>query len=296
MRGCEDPAVTVHQIDLLYRGAPGGIATYLVDTDDGPAIVDSGPASCRPALEAGLAAHGLRLRDLRHLLLTHIHLDHAGAAGTLVRLNPRLQVHVSEIGAPHVLDPSRLERSARRLYLDAFDTLFGELAPVPEQNLHVVGDGVLGLECFRTPGHASHHVSYLGGDGTLFAGDVLGVRVVPGRYIIPAAPPPDITLEGWDESLRAIEERAPERAALAHFGIVEDVEDHVDRLRETLARWAGWVDAGLDEESFVRRGRAELDAAEGEAADAYISSGNLSLSFAGLRRYFDKKAEAAGAG
>jgi len=137
----------------LHHQAPGIVAAYLLQTDDGPALFDCGPTTCVPALKAGLSEQGLELTDLRHLLLSHIHLDHAGAAGVLVREHPGLQVHVSEVGAPHLVDPSKLDASARRLYGDAFDELWGELAPVPEANVHVVGDRVLGLDCFPTPGH-----------------------------------------------------------------------------------------------------------------------------------------------
>src|SRR5919202_2960362 len=172
---------SLEPIDLRHVGRERVIASYVVETDDGTALFDCGPASCVDALKAGLAARGLALRDLRHLLLSHIHLDHAGAAGVLVREHPGLQVHVSAIGAPHLVDPSRLKASARRLYGDAFDTLWGELAPVPEENVHVVGDRVLGLDCFPSPGHASHHVCYLHADGTLYAGDAAGVRIQPAQ-------------------------------------------------------------------------------------------------------------------
>ena len=168
-------------IDLHHLATEQVVGVYVLETNDGPALFDCGPTVCIERLKEGLAAHGLALTDVRHLLLSHIHLDHAGAAGTLVREHPGLQVHVSEIGAPHLVDPSRLDASARRLYGDAFDALWGELAPVPEENVHVVGDDVVGLECFPTPGHASHHVSYLAGDGTLYAGDAAGVRIVPAR-------------------------------------------------------------------------------------------------------------------
>src|SRR3954466_3254116 len=167
-------------LDLRHLGHERVIGSYLLETEDGLALQDCGPATCMPELKTRLAERGLELTDVRHLLLSHIHLDHAGAAGVLVREHPGLQVHVSEIGAPHVVDPSRLEASARRLYGDAFDILWGELAPVPQENVHVVGDRVLGLECFPSPGHASHHVCYLHGDGTLYAGDAAGVRIVPG--------------------------------------------------------------------------------------------------------------------
>ena len=166
-------------IDLLHQGAPRNVGCYLVETDDGTALFDCGPTTCLPALKDGLAARGLELGDVRHLLLSHIHLDHAGAAGAIVREHPALQVHVSAVGAPHLSDPSRLEASARRLYGDTFDGLWGELVPVPAENIRVVGDDVLGLECFPSTGHASHHVSMLHEDGTLYAGDSVGVRIAP---------------------------------------------------------------------------------------------------------------------
>jgi glyoxylase-like metal-dependent hydrolase (beta-lactamase superfamily II) len=154
----------VHLLDLEHLGRERVIASHLLPGDE-PALVDCGPASCMKVLRARLGDHGFSVDSLRHLLLTHIHLDHAGAAGTLVREQPELLVHVSEIGAPHLVDPSRLERSARRLYGDDFDRLWGELVPVPEENVRVVGEAALGLEVFPTPGHASHHVSYLDDDG-----------------------------------------------------------------------------------------------------------------------------------
>ena len=166
-------------IDLVHQGAARNVGCYLVETDDGPALFDCGPATCLPTLKAGLAERGLELGDVRHLLLSHIHLDHAGAAGTLVREHPSLQVHVSAVGAPHLIDPSRLEASARRLYGDTFDGLWGELVPVPEENIRIAGDDVLGLECFPSTGHASHHISMLHDDGTLYAGDSAGVRIAP---------------------------------------------------------------------------------------------------------------------
>ena len=157
---------TQEPIDLHHGATPHVIGVYLLETDDGPALFDCVPSSCIPTLKAGLAARGLELTDLRHLLLSHIHLDHAGAAGTLVREHPGLQVWVSELGAPHLVDPSRLERSARRLFQELFDPLWGELAPVPGENLHLVGERTLGLESFPSPGHASHHVCYIAPDGT----------------------------------------------------------------------------------------------------------------------------------
>src|SRR5438874_6672727 len=225
-------------IDLLHLGRERIIASYLLDTDDGPALFDCGPATTVDALKGGLADRGLALTDVRHLLLSHIHLDHAGAAGVLVREHPALQVHVSPIGAPHLLDPERLERSARRLYGDTFDSLWGELAPVPAENVHPLDGAVVGLDSFPTPGHASHHVCYLDPDGTLYAGDACGVRVLPGRVVLPPPPPPDTDVAAWQTTLDEIARREPARLALIHFGVAEDVGRHLEELELRLLDWA----------------------------------------------------------
>ena len=272
-------------IDLLHGGAARTIGVYLVDTDDGLALFDCGPASCLDALEAGLAEGGHELAEVRHLLLSHIHLDHAGAAGTLVRRNPRLQVHVAEIGAPHLVDPSRLERSARRLYGDTFDALWGELAPVPEENVHVVGERVLGLECFPSPGHASHHVCYFDGT-TLYAGDAAGVRIQPAATVLPPTPPPDVDLEAWERTLGELERRRPEQLALIHFGLATDLGRHLDELRRWLATWAERVERGASEAEFVAAAKADLPPADAEAYDRAMP---FWQSYAGLARYWEKQ-------
>jgi glyoxylase-like metal-dependent hydrolase (beta-lactamase superfamily II) len=283
---------SVKTIDLGWQDSERLIAAYLLETDDGPALVDCGPATCLEALKRGLASNGVALGDLRHLLLTHIHLDHAGAAGTLVREHPVLQIHVSEVGAPHLVDPSRLERSARRIYEDEFDSLFGELASVPEANVHVVGDRVVGLECFPSPGHASHHVCYANRDGTLFVGDAGGVRIQPGRFIAPHAPPPDIDLAAWTATFGEIERRAPKRLALPHFGLVEDVDDHLARTRDQLMRWSERVRGGFDQQAFVESVRSDLVASDPELEPFYARAAPFWQSHAGLRRYWDKREEA----
>ena len=276
-------------IDLLHEGTERVIGVYLLETDEGPALFDCGPASCVGALLDGLRQRGTELHDVRHLLLSHIHLDHAGAAGVLVREHAALQVHVSEIGAPHLVDPSRLEGSARRLYGDAFDSLWGELAPVPEANVHVVGERVLGLECFPSPGHASHHVCYLDAEGVLYAGDAAGVRIQPSRVVTPPTPPPEFDLEAWLETLSEIERRAPRRLALVHFGVADDPRDHLAQLRERLSTWSERVRDGASEAAFVEQTLAEL----GAAADEYDRAMPLWQSYAGLARYWEKKRQAA---
>jgi glyoxylase-like metal-dependent hydrolase (beta-lactamase superfamily II) len=269
-------------LDLHHQGAERVIGAYLVETDDGQAVFDCGPSSCVEELKARLGERGLELADIRHLLLSHIHLDHAGAAGVLVREHPALQVHVSEIGAPHLADPSRLEASARRLYGDAFDHLWGELAPVPEANLRVVGDEVLGLACFPTPGHASHHVCYLGADGTLYAGDAAGVRIQPHRTVLPPTPPPEFDLETWLRTLDEIERRGPARLALVHFGVADDVDRHLAELRMRLVRWV--EHAGVTEEEFTESVSADLES----GLEEYARAMPFWQSYAGLKRYWEK--------
>jgi glyoxylase-like metal-dependent hydrolase (beta-lactamase superfamily II) len=279
-------------LDLNYFGTPRVIGAYLVETNDGLALYDCGPATSVGALTDRLAARGVSFEDVGHLLLSHIHLDHAGGAGVIVREHSHVQVHVSGIGAPHLVDPSRLEVSARRLYGDAFDALWGELAPVPEANVHVVGDRVLGLQCFPSPGHASHHVCYLAGDGTLYAGDAVGVRIQPARHILPVSPPPDVDVEAWHRTIDEIEARRPERLALVHFGIVEEPAQHLERLRAQLDLWARRVREGAGEEEFVASARADL-AADEDDLEPWERAAPLWQSHAGLRRYWDKRLQAA---
>jgi glyoxylase-like metal-dependent hydrolase (beta-lactamase superfamily II) len=239
-----------------------------------------------PELKARLAERGLELPDVRHLLLSHIHLDHAGAAGVLVREHPGLQVHVSEIGAPHLVDPSRLERSARRLYGDDFDRLWGELAPVPSENVHIVGDETLGLATFPSPGHASHHVCYLDPEGTLYAGDAAGVRIRPSEFVLPPTPPPEVDLEAWGRTIDELERRAPSRMALIHFGVFADVERHLEDLRRRLHAWAERVRAGATEEEFAAMAADDLAADQA----AYEQAMPFWQSYAGLKRYWEKRA------
>jgi glyoxylase-like metal-dependent hydrolase (beta-lactamase superfamily II) len=276
--------VPFHLLDLRFGGAERAIGVYLLDTDDGPALFDCGPSSTLPNLEAALAEQGLRLADLRHLLLSHIHLDHAGAAGPIVRANPALTVWVSPVGAPHLADPSRLERSARRLYGELFDPLWGELAPVPEQNIRLAEGEVVGWQAFATPGHAVHHVSYLR-DGLLLAGDAAGVRIPPSNYVLPVSPPPDIDVEGWHATVAEIRRRGVDRLALIHFGVHDDVDAHLDRLERELDRWTARVHDGMDAEAFAAAAREDA----GDDADDYDRVAPFWQSWHGLRRYWDTR-------
>jgi glyoxylase-like metal-dependent hydrolase (beta-lactamase superfamily II) len=273
-------------IDLRFLGLEQEVGAYVVDTLDGPALFDCGPTSTLESLRAGLAELGLGIGDLRHLLLSHIHLDHAGATGALLRENPQLTVWVSRVGMPHLADPTKLVTSSRRLFPN-FDELWGPVIPVPQQNMRAAEGDAVGWEAFPTPGHASHHVAYVR-DGTLLAGDAAGVRIPPSDYVQPVAPPPDIDVEAWLRSVDEIERRAPERLALIHFGVVSEVPEHLRRFRSSLDRWAAWVRDGLSEDEFV----AAVTADVGEDAERYSVVFSFAMSYAGLKRYFDKRAAA----
>jgi glyoxylase-like metal-dependent hydrolase (beta-lactamase superfamily II) len=272
-------------LDLLHLGRARVIGAYLLDTPEGPALFDCGPTTCVPALKQALRDRGLELQDVPHLLLSHVHLDHAGAAGVLVREHPGLQVHVSPIGAPHLVDPKRLEKSARRLYGDEFDTLWGELAPVPMENIRETGDQVLGLDCFPSPGHASHHVCYVDRDGSLYAGDAAGVRIQPSRFVLPPTPPPEFDLAVWESTLDEIERRDAQRLALIHFGVADDPIEHLAALRVRLRSWTALVGDGTTEEEFEAAALAEL----GDDAPPYVQAIPPWQSYAGLRRYWEKR-------
>lgn len=275
---------SLQPLDLEFLGVRRSIGAYVVDTADGLALFDCGPATTAARLRDALAEQGLGLADIRHLLLSHIHFDHAGAAGVLVREHPHLTVWVSEIGVRHLVDPSRLEASARRLYGPAFDTLWGELAPVPAERIRIADGDVLGWEAFPAPGHASHHVCYFR-DGVLLAGDACGVRPQPSQYVLPVSPPPDIDVEAWHRTIEEIERREPRELALIHFGVAEDAADHLGRLRSELDNWTAFVGNGADEAAFVAFARERA----GKDADFYDTVASFAQSWQGLRRYWDKR-------
>lgn len=291
-------------IDLRFRGSDRVIATAVLSGPDGVTLVDPGPTSCLPALEDGLRQRGLTLRDVRALLLTHIHLDHAGAAGTIVERVPAIRVYVHERGAPHLIDPAKLLASATRLYGDQMDTLWGAFLPVPSANVNVLQGGervaVAGttLRVAYTPGHAKHHVSYLDETtGAAYVGDTGGIRV-SGDYLLAPTPPPDIDLAAWRQSLDDIEAWQPVSLLLTHFGVVTGAKAHLARFREVLARQAEAVRESLvagrtDEERtqvFVERLRRDIRQAlpEHEARATELAAPFDQL-WQGLARYWSKQ-------
>ncbi len=265
-------------IDLLHLGRPKVIGAWRV----GDVIVDPGPSSCLGELLSTLEQHPPRV-----LALTHIHLDHAGATGSLLRRFPDAEVWVHERGAPHLLDPGRLVNSATRLYGEDMERLWGEVLPVPADRLRVLRGGEA-LGPFRvayTPGHASHHVSYLHEPtGRAFTGDVAGVRIDDGCVLAPT-PPPDIDLEAWRASLELIEAWRPRSLAVTHFGSFDDVENHLAALRDQLDQ-ASAMAGDLDQATFAATIRTTVaNSTAPETAAAYEQAMPPAQSFHGLARY-----------
>jgi glyoxylase-like metal-dependent hydrolase (beta-lactamase superfamily II) len=297
---------SIHTLDTLWTGRPHSVAAALLQSSGHRALIDPGPASTLDNLRWALQQHGLAIADLDAILLTHIHLDHAGATGALVRENPRLTVYVHTRGAQHMQDPTELLDSATRLWGAELPRLFGETLPVPAENLKILEGGetlTLGtrkLSVAYTPGHASHHVSYFDdSEGIAFVGDTAGIRIENGPYILPATPPPDINLELWDESFATILARKPARLFLTHFGYAEDPAAHLAEFRERLHHWAESTEQSLQKNpgddatagrEFVTAARTELISVLAQpAADHYSFTAGLDLSFLGLARYIRKR-------
>jgi len=293
--------------DVNFLGHPGVIAAGLLVGPDGAALVDPGPASSLPSLKAALAREGVSLGDVVAVLATHIHLDHAGASGAIVRENPRVQVYVHERGAAHLVDPSRLLASARRLYGESMDRLWGEIVPVPASNARSLKGGeqlnIAGREVrvAYTPGHAWHHVTYFDvATGTAFVGDTGGARIGPSRYVMPTTPPPDIDLDAWDASIDRILAWHPRALFLTHFGWFPDPNVHLRDLANRLRELARLVQASLeqpgsDEERMARFAqavgrdlRAHMPEEEAARYELAVPPDHCWL---GLARYWRRKSE-----
>jgi glyoxylase-like metal-dependent hydrolase (beta-lactamase superfamily II) len=296
--------------DLNWMGRPHAIGAILLESVGHYAVLDPGPASTLETLRAQLRARGLSVSDLEAVLLTHIHLDHAGASGTLLRENPNLRIFVHSKGAAHLTDPSKLLASAGRLWGDDLGRLFGETLPVSEQNIQIIDGGetvLVGTRKFEvayTPGHASHHVTFFDKqEGVAFVGDTAGIRIANGPYIMPATPPPDIDLAVWEQSFAAILERQPAKLFVTHFGYAENPPKHIAAFRERLHLWAGITEKALQSTSelevalqlFLEQTQMEmLQYLSPADAEQHAFTAGLPLSFLGLARHIRKRSTAAG--
>jgi glyoxylase-like metal-dependent hydrolase (beta-lactamase superfamily II) len=267
-------------------------------------LIDPGPSTTLDALVAGLTAHGVALAELRHLCLTHVHLDHAGVAGHLIPRCPRLTVHVHEDGAPHLVDPYRLVTSTRRTFGDAHNRLWGEVRPVPGHRIRAWRPGERGplawLRGLPTPGHIDHHVAWLREtDGTLVAGDALGIMLGPDAPVHPPTPPPAVDLEAWLGTLADLRAVGPERVVVSHFGVHDDVASRASELAEALTDLARRVRAALEAgdadadalryEDDVRARLSEHLARE--RVDRYFDTFTAATDYAGMRRWIERHPE-----
>jgi glyoxylase-like metal-dependent hydrolase (beta-lactamase superfamily II) len=293
-------------IDLRHMGRIECVSSHVLRTDAGPVLVDTGPGSTLPELEAGLAAIGLTARDLHAILLTHIHLDHAGAVGLLAEANPGLVVHVHELGAKHLIDPSKLLASATRVFGANMERLWGRFLPVPASQIRVLKGGETievgqrRFEVIYTPGHAVHHVAYHEpAERTVYVGDVGGIRLPSMGVAVPVTPPPDFQVDDWRASIDRVLAVAPKRIFRTHYGFSEDLPAEIEQVRSGLSEWTELVrdllGADLTEEAradrFDATVRASLIAkAPAEAVRSYAEFSDLRANYHGIAYYWRKKA------
>lgn len=303
------PTNNVHTLDLNFLGIPNAIAAYLIPHNHGAVLIECGPGSTQIALQTALEVNGYSPADITDVLLSHIHLDHAGAAGWLARQGARIHVH--EVGAPHMLNPEKLINSASRIYGDMMDTLWGDFLPVPETQISILHDNdeieIEGLlfKALDTPGHAYHHMAYLF-DNYCFTGDVGGVRMYnPGvRHLRIPTPPPEFHIELWRTSLQRLSDLPIDFIAPTHFGIFDDPQDHIAKAARSLDDIEAWMEAQIPQEfpmdvleskvAAWERERALADGVPPELLESYEKASPAWMSAAGLQRYWNKFRESNG--
>lgn len=291
----------INIIDLNFLEEKQTIAAFLVESEGGPVLVETGPESTWPQLESGINRLGYQISDIHHVLLSHIHFDHAGAAWKMAAAGARVYVH--PLGLPHLASPERLWQSAAKIYGDDMDRLWGEMRPIPTNRLQEVQHGekleLEGLEfkALHTPGHAIHHIAWQLGE-VLFTGDVAGVKINKGP-VVPPCPPPDINIEAWKESIAMLKKSAPKQLYLTHYGVVENPEHHLEALEEIIMDWANWMkphyDQGADPQritpkfmEYTRNMLVESGVSEPDI-HRYESANPSWMSVAGLMRYWKLK-------
>lgn len=292
----------IHTLDLQFLGIEKSIAVFVVEGSEGLALVECGPAATLPHLQALLQQNGWKMADFQHVFLSHIHFDHAGAAWAFADAGAKIYVHPK--GLPHLAQPEKLYNSARMIYGDQMDRLWGEMRPIPENQLYAPENGEiisaagLPFRAWYTPGHAVHHIAWELED-LVFTGDVGGVRMGEGP-VMPPCPPPDIQVEDWQTSIQLLRDLKATRLFLTHYGEVLDKSQHLDELEKRLLSWAAWMQphaaANTDSASLVPDFQAfvnaELLAAGVPQSDLarYEAANPAFMSVAGLMRYWKKKA------
>jgi glyoxylase-like metal-dependent hydrolase (beta-lactamase superfamily II) len=297
--------VTIYSLDLSFQGIPKAIAAYLVVGPEGPVLVETGPASTLETLKVRLTEHGFTPADIRHVLVTHIHLDHAGAAGWWARQGTDVYVH--HVGAPHLVDPSRLLSSAQRIYGSAMDTLWGETVPAPAERVHPLRDndtvnvGGLTFIAMDTPGHARHHHVFRLGE-IAFTGDAAAVCLPGNPFISLPAPPPEFDHEAWQKTIARLLDQDFATIYPTHFGPLADVRGHLEALSGLIDRSTEFVrsrmQAGLGRDELARaylawvEERACTQGLSEREFGVYETANPTSMSVDGIARYWRKRAEA----
>jgi glyoxylase-like metal-dependent hydrolase (beta-lactamase superfamily II) len=294
------------QISHPFLGENEIVGSYLLAGQNELAIIDPGPGSMVDYLLASIREAGFDPQDVTHILVTHIHLDHAGSVGTLVRQLPNAQVFVHEKGAPHLLDTSKVVASATRIYGKRMKLLWGEIESTPQERLTTIEGGdilhIAGrrLEVHYTPGHAAHHVIFFDAhSGELFAGDVAGVRLQDIDYVRPPTPPPDIDLEAWSDSIKLVKSLRPDVLYIAHFGAIKNINDHFDRLRTKLYEWGEFILVamrdGKNEPEIVAMLTDQMNSellrltSNTQIIERYEIASNYQMTVQGIMRYWRKK-------
>ena len=291
----------IFALDLKFRGIPGAIASYLIPHKRGAVLVECGPGSTIPVLQAQLSEHGFTAADISDVFLTHIHLDHAGAAGWFAQQGARIHVH--PIGAPHLLNPEKLLSSAARIYGEQMGLLWGDFLPVIESHLVVHEDQdliaieELTFQALETPGHASHHFAYLL-DGVCFSGDIGGVRMTGARHLRLPMPPPEFQPNEWRQSLDILRQQIITHILPTHFGIFSDIDWHLDAIERALDDVEAWMEKfmprALPPEELKREfleweaERSQFDKIEADYQAVYQTANPVEISLLGIQRYWKK--------
>lgn len=293
----------IHVLDLNFLNLPHTIASFLIESSEGPILIETGPHSTIQAMKKGLIEYGYKIEDIKHVFLSHIHLDHAGAAWVFAEHGAKIYLH--PFGAKNMEDPSRLMESATRIYGDKMDQLWGQMKKIPSEQLIEVGDqeviqiGDVSLKSLHTPGHAKHHIAWQLGK-VIFTGDVAGVKI-DGGIVVPPCPPPDINIEDWKTSIELIRSLQPKKLYLTHFDKIEDINEHLNSLEAILDNWSAWIkehwEASETNEEMVPKFMAHV---AGQLREVGLTESDIQLyeaanpswmSVAGLVRYWKKKLE-----
>lgn len=292
----------IHVIDLHFQKSNETIAAFLVETSEGPVLIETGPYSTFDHLQQGVEKAGFKLEDIRHVLLSHIHFDHAGAAWALAEKGAKIYVH--PFGAKHLAEPGKLTESARKIYKEMMDVLWGDIRSIDSALIHqtaheeVITIGDKKFQAWHTPGHAVHHIAWQL-DDIVFTGDVAGVRIGRGP-VVPPCPPPDINIEHWVESINLLRKINPAKIYLTHYGAYEQVTEHLDALEKQLHAYADTIKQMMDEEldmttmtkkfqEFAAQPLHELGFSKEEITQ-YHAANPAYMSVTGLIRYWKKKA------